>query len=127
MLDTYAEKTSDVVWRLDQAKLLSAIEENHNVAQLREFLAASSGNELPETVNQFLADVEERGQSLCDRGQARLIECADAAIAMLIANDTRTKKLCFLAGEKHLVVPIESETKFRNAVKKLGYSIPAGS
>lgn len=58
-----------------------------------------------------------------ERGQARLIECADAALAVLIANNSRTKKLCFLAGEKHLVIPSESETKFRNAVKKLGYSI----
>ncbi|MBW4634601.1 MAG: helicase-associated domain-containing protein [Iphinoe sp. HA4291-MV1] len=127
VLDTYTEKISDAVWRLERAKLLNAIEENHNIAQLREFLQARSGNELPETVNQFLADVEERGQSLQDRGQARLIECADTALAVLIANDSRTKKLCFLAGEKHLVVPVESENKFRNAVKKLGYSIPLGS
>jgi len=70
--------------------------------------------------------VEAKGNSLRDRGQARLIECADTALAVLIANDSRTKKLCFLAGEKHLVVPTESETKFRNAVKKLGYSIPLG-
>ncbi len=127
MLDIYAQKISDAVWRLEVSKLLSAVEEGHTVTQLREFLQARSGNELPETVNQFLADIEERGNSLRDRGQARLIECADTALAVLIANDSRTKKLCFLAGEKHLVVPIESETKFRNAVKKLGYSIPLGS
>ncbi len=127
MLDVYAQKISDAVWRLEVAKLLNAVEAGHTVIQLREFLQARSGNELPQTVNQFLADVEQRGNSLRDRGQARLIECADTALAVLIANDSRTKKLCFLAGEKHLVVPTESETKFRNAVKKLGYSIPLGS
>jgi len=126
MLDVYAQKISDAVWRLETAKLLSAMEEGCTVTQLKEFLQARSGHELPETVNQFLADVEAKGNSLRDRGQARLIECADTALAVLIANDSRTKKLCFLAGEKHLVVPTESETKFRNAVKKLGYSIPLG-
>ncbi|MBD2436442.1 helicase-associated domain-containing protein [Nostoc sp. FACHB-110] len=123
VLDVYAQKISDAVWRLETAKLLGAIEAGQSITQLREFLQARSGHELPETVNQFLADIEARGNSLRDRGQARLIECTDAALAVLIANDSRTKKLCFLAGEKHLVVPSESETKFRNAVKKLGYSI----
>ncbi len=127
VLEIYAQKISDAVWRLEQTKLLSAVTENHSMGQLRDFLKARSVHELPEPVNQFLTDVENRANSLCDRGQARLIECADPALAVLIANDSRTKKLCFLAGEKHLVVPTESETKFRNAVKKLGYSVSLGS
>ncbi|WP_228059048.1 hypothetical protein [Nostoc sp. LEGE 06077] len=73
-----------------------------------------------------MVDIEARGNSLRDRGQARLIECADVALAVLIANDSPMNKLCFLAREKHLVIPGESETKFRNAVKKLDYGIALG-
>jgi hypothetical protein len=124
LLDLYAEKTSDAVWRLDQTKLLTAIEEGHSIAELRELLQARSGQPLPETVNQFLIDVEGRTGSLQDQGTARLIECADPALATLIANDSRTKRLCLPAGERHLVIPAESETRFRSALRKLGYSIP---
>jgi hypothetical protein len=61
---------------------------------------------------------------LQDLGTARLIECNDPALAVLIANDSRTKKYCFLAGERRLVVPLESETRFHRALQKLGYSLP---
>jgi hypothetical protein len=40
--------------------------------------------------------IEARGNSLCDRCQAHLIKCTNAALAVLIANDFRTKKLGFL-------------------------------
>ncbi|MEW6731530.1 MAG: hypothetical protein AB1489_09400, partial [Acidobacteriota bacterium] len=38
--------------------------------------------------------------SLNDRGQARLIECANPALATLIASDHRTRKFCMLAGDR---------------------------
>jgi hypothetical protein len=55
---------------------------------------------------------------------ARLIECADAVMAALIANDSRTQPFCLRAGERHLVVPAESEARFRSALRKVGYSLP---
>ena len=68
--------------------------------------------------------MQSRSGSLKDVGTGRIIECSDPALAALIANDSRTKKYCFLAGESRLVVPVASETKFRNALQKLGYSLP---
>ena len=52
------------------------------------------------------------------------IECADAALATLIARDSRRRKLCLLAGERHLVIFAGSEGRFRKEVRKLGYSLP---
>jgi hypothetical protein len=136
LLSTYAQKISDSVWKLDQAQLLSAIEAGRSIAGLQELLEARSSHPLPETVLQFLTDIRERGSDLQDLGTARLIKCASPALAALIANDSRTKKYCFLAGDdpsnttagsaSYLVVPAESETKFRNSLRKLGYSVPAG-
>lgn len=100
ILEIYTEKVSDAVWRLERGKLLSAIAEGHNLSVLQELLQAKSGNPLPETVRQFLVDIEARGHSLKDKGTARVIECADAALAVLIANDSRTKAYCMLAGER---------------------------
>ncbi len=137
LLSTYAQKISDSVWKLDQAQLLSAIESGRSIAGLQELLSARSSHPLPKTVLQFLIDIRDRAGSLQDLGSARLIKCASPALAALIANDSRTKKYCFLAGDdptnttagsaSYLVVPALSETKFRNSLRKLGYSVPAGN
>ncbi len=124
MLEQYAKPVSDSVWRLELSQLLSALAKGHRVAEFEEFLQARSSDSLPGTVQQFFQDAKERGESLQNKGTARLIECRNSALAALIANDSRTKNYCLLAGERSLVVPLESETKFRNALQKLGYSLP---
>lgn len=120
-LDAYATPVSDFVWRLESAKLLAAIEAGRHLEEVREFLAARSGAPLPDTVARLLDDVSERSTKVQDRGLARLIECADSALAALIANDARTRKLCMRAGERHLAVPASSETAFRRALRDSGY------
>lgn len=124
ILDLYGEKVSDSVWRLTHQQLLNASTLGHSISELEQFLLTLSSEPLPETVQQLLADLKARTDSLTKRGTAILIDCADSALAVLIANDSRTKKYCLLAGESSLVVPLESETKFRNALQKLGYSLP---
>ena len=125
-LDTYALPVSELVWQLNQSKLLTAIQEGRSIAEVREFLDARSIGTIPDTVIRFLDDTEQRAAKLQDRGLARLIECSDAALAVLIAGDSRTRKHCMPAGERHLVVPSSSEGAFKRALLKLGYSIAAG-
>jgi hypothetical protein len=120
-LDAYATRVSDFVWRLDAGKLLAAIEEGRPVAEIREFLAARSGAALPDTVLRLLEDVADRSVKVSDRGLARLVECADPELALLIANDSRARKHCMTAGERHLVVPASSEAPFRRALREIGY------
>ncbi len=124
VLELYLVPISDRVWQMDQEKILAAVEAGHPIAQLREFIAARSGEALPQPVEQFLTDLTERTQSITSQGTALLLECRSPALAALIANDTRTKKFCVIAGEKHLMVPLETETKFRTALRKLGYGFP---
>ena len=124
LLDSYAEKVSDAVWRLEQSRLLEAMEAGHDITVLAELLVSLSGQPLPETVERFLDDMARRVRSLKMAGAARLIECADAALAALIANDSRTKPYCLLAGDRWLAVPVESEPRFRSALRKLGYGLP---
>ena len=125
-LDAYATRVSDLVWRLDAGTLLAAIEEGRPVAEIREFLAARSGTAIPDTVARLLEDVADRSAKVQDRGLARLIECADPALAALIANDSRTRKHCMRAGERHLVVPASSEAAFRRTVREVGYLLSGG-
>ncbi|MGH7427218.1 MAG: hypothetical protein ACREJ4_02455, partial [Candidatus Methylomirabilaceae bacterium] len=125
-LDAYATRVSDLVWRIEAGKLLSASGEGRSVEEIREFLLARSASPLPATVSRLLADVADRGARVQDCGLARLIECAEPALAALIANDTRTRKHCMRAGERHLVVPVASEVAFRRALRDVGYLLASG-
>lgn len=127
-LDTYAVHTSERTWRLEARKLLEAFEAGFSVEEIREFLATRNGASLPDTASRLLEDVGDRSARVQDCGLARLIECADAPLAALIANDTRTRKHCLRAGERHLVVLAGFEKAFRRGLRELGYPIaPAGA
>jgi hypothetical protein len=121
LLDTYAEKVSGSVWRIDEARLMGAFEDGHKISELQEFLQARSGEPLPAAVRNFLDDAAKRARYLQDRGPARLIECVDTALASLIANDPKTRRFCFLAGDRYIVVPSRDESEFRRALKALRY------
>jgi hypothetical protein len=120
-LDAYAVPVSDREWRLDASKLLAATEEGRTLDEIREFLSARSGAPIPDPVLRLLADVDERCTRVHDRGPARLIECEEPELALLLGNDVRTRKHCMRAGERHLVVPASSEAAFRRALRELGY------
>ena len=124
LLDAYASAEAEGVWRLDRDKALSAIENGHDVGELRAFLAARDDQSLPELVEGFLRSIERGSKALAPKGTALLVECADAEIAARIANDKETAGLCMAAGERWLAVPAKSEDAFRKAVRKLGYGLP---
>jgi len=96
------------------------------VAEIREFLEARSGAPLPATVGRLLEDGADRCARVYDRGLTRLIECAEPALAGLIANDTRTRTHCMRVGERHLVVAASSEAAFRRGLRELGYLLASG-
>lgn len=124
LLETYAERESESSWRLDRARTMAALENGHQISELREFLQARDEQPLPETVEKFLADAEHNAGRLRDLGPSALIECADAALAETIAQHEKTKLLCLRAGEKHLVVSAADEEKFRQMLHNLGYCLP---
>jgi hypothetical protein len=124
LLETYAEKESDTVWRLSQEKALSAVESGSQIKELRDFLAARDEQELPDTVEGFFATTERRAKACINKGTALLIECADAEIAERVATHEKMKKLCLRAGEKHLVVIADAEEQFRKALRLMGYGMP---
>jgi hypothetical protein len=97
-----------------------------DTAEISEFLALRSAALLPNTVRRLLDDAADRSTKVHDRGSVRLIECADPALAALIAHDSRTRKHCLSAGERHLVVPAAAEAAFRRGLRDLGYLIASG-
>ena len=122
MLGQFAQQTSDFVWRLEQLKLLEAVEQGRALADMVAFLKAKSQGPLPQTIAANLAETVQRLEQLTDRGPARLLEVQDPIAAQLIANDSRLRSLCMLAGERHLVVLAENEKAFRRGLRELGYA-----
>ena len=123
LLEKYADLVSERVWRLQRDNIVAALAAGHSLAELRDFLTASSGEPLPGPVSQFLEDIERRASLLRDAGKARLIECADAATAVLLANESTLKRHCLLSGERTLAIPNASEAAFVRGLQKLGYAV----
>jgi len=122
-LDRVFEPVSDRVWRMVFAKLLKAVEQGVELKTVIDFLTSRNQGPLPQPVTLFLDETLHRTNRLMDRGTAQLIECADAAMAQLLANDTKLKALCFAAGQRHLAVPKDNLTLFRNRLRVLGYVV----
>lgn len=125
VLDHFAERTSEGVWRLSRERLLVVAEEGHDPARLEAFLREASAAPLPETVARLFAETSERARALSFAGTVLLVDCRDEAVAELLANDPGTRGLCVRAGARGLVVRPGDERRFRTAARKLGYPIPA--
>ena len=123
-LERFAERVSEAVWRLSERRCLAAVEEGMSLAGLQEFLLSRSGRALPHTVEVFLDDLRRRVEQLRDLGGARLVECADTELALLLANDRRLRDLCWIAGERRLVFRAADEPAVRRALRELGFALP---
>jgi hypothetical protein len=124
LLDRFAEPQSEGVWKLTPAKLLAVLEEGGSLDELEEFLNSHSTAALPHTVEVFLRDQRERAGRLRDLGMARLIECADATLAQMLAGDPQLRGKCHLAGERWLVFRMEDEAAVRRGLRRLGHILP---
>jgi hypothetical protein len=125
ILDAHAEHTGDRVWTVRADTLLAAVEAGRDLSGFIAFLAARSSHDLPSTLTVLVDDVTARATKLRDRGLVRLVECADAPLAMLVARDPKLRALCTLVGDRHLAVPVEHEPQFRRALRTLGHTIAA--
>lgn len=123
LLDAFADKTSDRVWTLSAGSLLSALDTKRNLKELRCYLAQASSQPLPQTVATLLDDTERRLGKVRDTGPVHLIECADEALATLLAGDRRLRALCTRLGERQLAVPAEKLPAFRKALLAQGYPL----
>lgn len=123
VLSAFAEHASDRVWTISAGTLLNALDVGRKLAELTTFLNKRTEHELPDAFTTLVDDIERRAEQLVDLGHARVIECADAATAALIAKDLRS--LCRLIGNRHLAIPDGQELKFRKTLLKLRYVMPS--
>lgn len=124
LIELYCTQVSDVVWKLDEKKILDQLEVGRSIDHLVDYLNSRVKNAFPATMKRFIEDIQSRAEALSNSGSASVIQCKDANLAKLLANDSKTKKFCFLADGGRLVIPYGMEKKFRSGVKKLGYFLP---
>src|SRR5207245_844308 len=91
VLDHFAEPQSEGTWKLTPAKVMTVLEEGGTLDELEEFLKTRGAATLPHTAEVFFRDQRERASRLRDLGTARLIECADAALAQMLAADSQLR------------------------------------
>lgn len=127
LLEKFARKTGDRVWKLDRERVLSALEEGGTVAELLALLRSRSETALPDNVERILREIEERATQVRSLGGGTLVECADEALATLIAHDARTRRSCMSLGGRHLFVPSDCDSAFRRGLRGLGHSLPRGT
>jgi hypothetical protein len=53
-----------------------------------------------------------------------LIECISPQVAEMIAPNSQTGKFCQRTGERGLVVLVDKEKAFRDALNSIGYGMP---
>ena len=123
MLSAFAEQSGDHVWTVSAASLLAGLDAGRDLAEFSAFLTERAEHELPSTLTSLVDDVRRRAGQLTDLGQARLIACADAAVATLIARDRNLRSLCRPIGDRHLAIAADQDLKFRKALLKLGYTL----
>lgn len=124
-LAAFATQTADHTWNVSPTTLTAALGAGRDLTEFTDFLHRRAEHDLPSTLITLIEDVRRRGAQLIDRGPLRVIECVDPATAMLIAHGRRLRPLCHLLGDRFLGVQPEHESKFRTALLKLGFGLPA--
>jgi hypothetical protein len=124
LLESFAGREGPAQWSLDEAKALKSVENGADIGQLRAFLSACDPQPLPETVEGFLANIQQRGSACVFKARALIVECISQEVADLIAANSRTNKLCQRTGDRGLVVLEDKEKAFRDALNSIGYGMP---
>ena len=123
MLEFLASNKSQLVWTLDEKKILSSLEEGKNLDQLKNYLLALSGELFPPSVAQFFNDIESRVTSLKPKGEAYIVICKDETLAALIANDIQMKKISVWNTKEYLFIQKDHISTFKRNLKKMGHAI----
>jgi hypothetical protein len=124
LLESFADPETTRLWSLNESKAIRAVEKGANVGELRDFLSASDPQPLPESVDSFLRSSEERGAACVCKGTRLLIECLTPQIADTLAQDSRIAAFSQRTGDRGLIIPMDKEHAFRQAINSLNLGMP---
>ncbi len=123
MLERFAKKKSDAVWKLDNSTILKALAAGDSEDDIIKIMRAGSDNELPITVLRLITDVASRANAAISQEDAVIVRFRDKETAALVEHDTAARKTILCRDGAALVVPKKSLKTFQTAARKLGILI----
>ena len=127
LLERIAAPQSQDVYRLNREQLLEAANSGLDLAQIKQFLAAKSGQaeaEFPQIVRVFFEDLEKRLGALRELGTMLVLAGDDQYVLTELANNPALRSQIQLGtfGDRVvLLIPDQHEASVRKQLKKLGY------
>src|SRR5262249_388345 len=127
LLERVAAPQSQDVYRLSREQLLEAANSGLDLPQVKQFLAARSGQaepDFPQIVRVFFEDLEKRLGALRDIGAMLVLESDDPFLLTELSNNPALRAQVQLGaiGERTvLMIPEAHEAAVRKQLRKLGY------
>jgi hypothetical protein len=125
-LEAVAEQVKEGVYRLDNHKLLSAVEGGQKLDHLAQFLENNGRGSLPQPVADWLARLRRNMKTIQVKEEAVVVEVQGAEQLAVIESDAVLAKLCQpLPATKHanVLVLAKNLSKFQKRLKELGYLV----
>ncbi|MBN2056631.1 hypothetical protein JW905_17020 [bacterium] len=123
LLDTIADRLGTSAWRLDREHLWTAVKSGLEVQYIRQFLSELVEGDLPPAVVKLLDQQEAKADKFRDRGEMRLVECADESLAKDVVTAAEFARLCLFSHGRFLVIPESEMETFRKRLNKAGYML----
>ena len=126
-LERIAAPQSQDVYRLSRELLLEAANSGLDLPQIKQFLAARSGQaeaEFPQIVRVFFEDLEKRLSALREIGMMLVLEGDDQYLLTELSNNPALRaqiQLGSIGDQTVLLIPEQHEASVRKQLKKLGY------
>ncbi len=126
-IERIAAPQSQDVYRLNREQLLEAANSGLDLPQIKQFLAAKSGQaeaEFPQIVRVFFEDLEKRLGALREVGMMLVLAGDDQYLLTELSNNPALRaqvQLGTLGDRTVLLIPDQHEAAVRKHLKKLGY------
>jgi Helicase conserved C-terminal domain len=127
LLERMAAPQSQDVYRLNRELLLEAANSGLDLPQIKQFLAAKSGQaeaEFPQTVRVFFEDLERRLGALRELGTMLVLEGDDQYVLTELSNNPALRaqiQLGAIGDRMVLLIPEQHEAAVRKQLQRLGY------
>jgi hypothetical protein len=123
MLDTWAQREGDGCWRLDQARILQAMENGLDIVAFRDFLNNQETQPLPEPIEALLQFCCRQADAVRPQEPAFIYRCRDEETCRVICEHPEMHDLCQPLDTKQLVVATRNEARFRETLRVIGFGL----
>ncbi len=124
LLERFAKKTSDSVWKMNKKTIFQALEDGDSADDIRSVLQTGTANELPQTVIQLIDETAERSGAATQREEAVAVTFRDKHTAVLAEHDAAIRPSIFCRNGSTLFVRSKNLKKFQSGLRKLGILLP---